>query len=130
MPARRRLHLLVLLQIAQNCAAASKVAAGTTPCSSAFPGDLKVEACGGFCKEAKSKDHCPRCQCRACPFCAPAKKGSTCASGLAGDSSTADCSDFCAAAGDAGFLPFALGERVLRAETAPVALLGALWALR
>ncbi|MCU5785181.1 16S rRNA (uracil(1498)-N(3))-methyltransferase [Alloalcanivorax marinus] len=35
-----------------------------------------------------------------------------------------------AAAGDAGFLPFALGERVLRAETAPVALLGALWALR
>ena len=102
MPARRRLHLLVLLQIAQNCAAASKSAAGTTPCSSAFPGDLKVEACGSFCKEAKSKDHCPRCQCRACPFCAPATKGSACASGLAGDSSTADCSDFCAAAGDAG----------------------------
>ena len=71
MPTRRGLHLLVLLQIAQNCAAASKSAAGTTPCSSAFPGDLKVEACGGFCKEAKSKDHCPRCQCRACPFCAP-----------------------------------------------------------
>ena len=33
------------------------------------------------------------------------------------------------AAGAAGFRPFALGERVLRAETAPVALLGALWAL-
>ena len=30
---------------------------------------------------------------------------------------------------DAGFQPFALGERVLRAETAPVALLGALSAL-
>lgn len=27
------------------------------------------------------------------------------------------------------FIPFTLGERVLRAETAPVALLGALWAL-
>jgi 16S rRNA (uracil1498-N3)-methyltransferase len=33
------------------------------------------------------------------------------------------------AARQAGFQPFALGERVLRAETAPVALLGALWAL-
>lgn len=33
------------------------------------------------------------------------------------------------AASAAGFQPFALGERVLRAETAPVALLGALWAL-
>lgn len=32
------------------------------------------------------------------------------------------------AARDAGFTPFALGERVLRAETAPVALLAALWA--
>ena len=29
---------------------------------------------------------------------------------------------------EAGFTPFALGERVLRAETAPVALLAALWA--
>ena len=34
------------------------------------------------------------------------------------------------AARDAGFLPFALGERVLRAETAPVALLASLWAGR
>ncbi len=33
------------------------------------------------------------------------------------------------AAGAAGFRLFALGERVLRAETAPVALLGALWVL-
>lgn len=33
------------------------------------------------------------------------------------------------AARQAGFQSFALGERVLRAETAPVALLGALWAL-
>lgn len=33
------------------------------------------------------------------------------------------------AARAAGFQSFALGERVLRAETAPVALLGALWAL-
>lgn len=33
------------------------------------------------------------------------------------------------AANAAGFRSFALGERVLRAETAPVALLGALWAL-
>lgn len=32
------------------------------------------------------------------------------------------------AARNAGFNPFALGERVLRAETAPVALLAALWA--
>ena len=32
------------------------------------------------------------------------------------------------AAQEAGFTPFALGERVLRAETAPVALLAALWA--
>ena len=32
------------------------------------------------------------------------------------------------AARDAGFIGFALGERVLRAETAPVALLAALWA--
>jgi 16S rRNA (uracil1498-N3)-methyltransferase len=31
-------------------------------------------------------------------------------------------------AADAGFTPFALGNRVLRAETAPVALLAALWA--
>ncbi len=31
-------------------------------------------------------------------------------------------------AADAGFVPFALGNRVLRAETAPVALLAALWA--
>ncbi|BAP12943.1 ribosomal RNA small subunit methyltransferase E [Alcanivorax sp. NBRC 101098] len=31
-------------------------------------------------------------------------------------------------AADAGFSPFALGNRVLRAETAPVALLAALWA--
>ena len=35
-----------------------------------------------------------------------------------------------AAARAAGFLPFALGERVLRAETAPVALLASLWAGR
>ena len=35
-----------------------------------------------------------------------------------------------AAARDAGFRAFALGERVLRAETAPVALLGAIWASR
>lgn len=34
------------------------------------------------------------------------------------------------AAQAAGFTPFALGERVLRAETAPVALLAALWAWR
>ena len=34
------------------------------------------------------------------------------------------------AARAAGFLPFALGERVLRAETAPVALLASLWAGR
>lgn len=33
-----------------------------------------------------------------------------------------------AMAQEAGFTPFALGERVLRAETAPVALLAALWA--
>lgn len=33
-----------------------------------------------------------------------------------------------AAARDVGFVSFALGERVLRAETAPVALLAALWA--
>ncbi len=33
-------------------------------------------------------------------------------------------------AADAGFRPFALGSRVLRAETAPVALLAALWAWR
>ena len=32
------------------------------------------------------------------------------------------------AAADRGFIPFALGNRVLRAETAPVALLAALWA--
>jgi 16S rRNA (uracil1498-N3)-methyltransferase len=32
------------------------------------------------------------------------------------------------AAQQSGFTPFALGERVLRAETAPVALLAALWA--
>ncbi|MED5388691.1 MAG: 16S rRNA (uracil(1498)-N(3))-methyltransferase [Pseudomonadota bacterium] len=32
------------------------------------------------------------------------------------------------AAADNGFTPFALGNRVLRAETAPVALLAALWA--
>src|SRR5699024_8048158 len=37
--------------------------------------------------------------------------------------------DELARAGAAGFRSFALGERVLRAETAPVALLGALWAL-
>ncbi|EKF73193.1 hypothetical protein A11A3_15012 [Alcanivorax hongdengensis A-11-3] len=36
--------------------------------------------------------------------------------------------DELAAAGQAGFTPFALGNRVLRAETAPVALLAALWA--
>lgn len=37
--------------------------------------------------------------------------------------------DELASTGDAGFARFALGERVLRAETAPVALLSALWAL-
>ncbi|HBS15288.1 MAG TPA: 16S rRNA (uracil(1498)-N(3))-methyltransferase [Alcanivorax sp.] len=37
--------------------------------------------------------------------------------------------DELAAAQEAGFLGFALGERVLRAETAPVALLASLWTL-
>ncbi len=37
--------------------------------------------------------------------------------------------DELAAARQAGFLGFALGERVLRAETAPVALLASLWTL-
>ena len=42
----------------------------STPCSSGFKGDLTRTACGNFCEEPRSSDHCHWCKCRDCSFCA------------------------------------------------------------
>ena len=84
----RLLPLWLLLPAASPAAATSGA-----PCTSGFPGDLKVESCAKFCSEKSLGAHCPRCQCKACPFCvasAPRAKSpppppAVCSSGLSGD---------------------------------------------
>jgi len=56
--------------------ATKSVAKAKTKCSSGIKGDYQFETCGGFCKEAKSTNHCKFCKCRTCSFCsAPAAGG-------------------------------------------------------
>ena len=54
------------------CGGASKSKAPPPPpaaCASGLAGDHKVESCSKFCAEKTAANHCPRCDCRSCPFC-------------------------------------------------------------
>ena len=73
------------------CSGASKSKAPPPPpaaCESGLAGDHKVESCSKFCTEKSAASHCPRCDCRSCPFCqALSKKGGSKSGGHGGSSS-------------------------------------------
>ena len=51
------------------CACAADDATPKKACTSSLKGDYPFEACGAFCKQAKSGNHCKFCKCKACTFC-------------------------------------------------------------
>jgi len=58
------------------CACAADDATPKKACTSSLKGDYPFEACGAFCKQAKSGNHCKFCKCKACTFC-PASASTT-----------------------------------------------------
>jgi len=52
------------------CARAADDPTPKKACSSSLKGDFLFEACGAFCKQAKSGNHCKYCKCKSCTFCA------------------------------------------------------------
>lgn len=67
--------------------------AGKT-CAAASVDDGKAEDCKLYCTEKHSAAHCARCDCKACPFCAPERRVA-CAAHNSADSSVASCETFC-----------------------------------
>ena len=73
-PAMHRGCAAVLSLLA--CACASDETTPKKACSSSLKGDFQFEACGAFCKQAKSGNHCKFCKCKSCTFC-PASSSTT-----------------------------------------------------
>ena len=59
------------------CACASDDTTPKKACSSSLKGDFQFEACGAFCKQAKSGNHCKFCKCKSCTFCPASSSAST-----------------------------------------------------
>ena len=60
--------------VANGSTISGSIPAARASCSSKLKGDYPYQACGTFCNEAKKRNHCQWCKCKACSFCSDAKR--------------------------------------------------------